>query len=525
MSHLASCASRLSDSSARESLNEALERKSARKSGLDEALLVDEEGVSLNEDAAASEESVLRRASLNTTIINGLAVMFGAQQLPYAMGQMGWAFGLGALGVSTVSTYFSGRLIGFICVEKKARSYPEMGLLAFGEPGRWGVVAAQWLGYFLTGVVQIAYSGATYQQTLRGTPLQDALCTQGWMLVTVCMLLPCVQVPSFQEAAPLSFAVVGAQVVGLAIFYYQISKYGPYDAAPQLPCYDKYTVGSGLAALSNMAFTFGGHGVFPEQIREMRDPRQFHRAFNYMYAFVAPFYFGTAAAGFYAFGNAAAANPLENLRDGLPVKIYLWFTLLTTFPLVVVGQVVLFLNLEVGLDVLPVDVWANSQRDRVEADPDASPLQKCVVRVPPVAFRAVFRCAYVGAMYLVASAMIGAGLGDLTNIAGALGLAALTYWLPYLLHTKIFWAELSWPRLCWAALNIAFGFLVSGAGVYYAGKAFLADHVRFFHENSCTEGAKFWGNDLWEQADLKHTANAWIEIVQGCCIDGTSCGS
>ena len=524
MSHLASCASRLSDSSARESLNEVLERKSARKSGLDEALLADEaDAGALCE--AASTESVLRRASLWQTVINGLGVMFGAQQLPYAMGQMGWSFGLGALAASTVSTYFSGRLIGYVCVEKKARSYPEMGFLAFGPSGRALVVGAQWLGYFLTGVVQIAYSGATYQQTLRGTPLQDALCTQGWMLVTTLMLLPCVQVPSFREAAPLSLAVVGAQVVGLGIFYYQIGKYGPYDAAPELPCYDKVNLASGLAALSNMAFTFGGHGVFPEQIREMTDPRQFHRAFNYMYAFVVPMYFATAAAGFYAFGNAAAANPLENLRDGFPVKIYLWFTLVTTFPLVVVGQVVLFLNAEVALDVLPTDWWKNSRRDAVESDPAATPFRRACVRVPPVAFRGVFRAAYVGAMYLVASAMIGAGLGDLTNVAGALGLAALTYWLPYVLHTKIFWAELTAPKLAWAALNVAFGFVVSGAGVYYAGKAFLADHVRFFHEDSCTEGAKFWGNDLWEQPHLKHTSKAWIEIVQGCCVDGTSCGS
>ena len=52
-----------------------------------------------------------------------------------------------------------------------------------------------------------------------------------------------------------------------------------------------------------MAFTFGGHGVFPEQIREMREPERFHEAFNYMYLFVIPFYFGTAALGFWALGT------------------------------------------------------------------------------------------------------------------------------------------------------------------------------------------------------------------------------
>ena len=515
MSHLASCASRLSEGSARESVDAAI----ARKSGDGDYAALNGDDVESSDDA-----SVLRRASVWTTVVNGLAVMFGAQQLPYAVGQMGWAKGLGALAASTVSTYFSGRLIGAICVRKHANSYPEMGEAAFGLAGRRTVVAAQWLGYFLTGVVQIAYSGATYQQTLRGTPLQDALCTQGWMLVTTLMLLPCVMVPSFKEAAPLSFAVVGAQVLGLLIFFAQIGTYGTYDAAPELPCYDKVTTGSALAALSNMAFTFGGHGVFPEQIREMREPERFHEAFNYMYVFVIPFYFGTAALGFWAFGNAAAANPLENLRDGVAVKVYLWFTLFTTFPLVVVGQVVLFLNLEVELDVLPTDVWTNSRREKV-ADSGASAFRKRVAAAPPVLVRAVFRASYVGAMYLIASALIGAGLGSMTNIAGALGLAALTYWMPYVLHTKIFWDEAHAASLAWAFLNVAFGFVVSTTGVYYAGKAFLQDDVRWFKEASCTEGAEFYGNHLWDNPGLSNASSAYVDVVLGCCVDGKTCGS
>ena len=30
-----------------------------------------------------------------------------------------------------------------------------------------------------------------------------------------------------------------------------------------------------LANVANIAFTFSGHGTFPEQIREMREPRDF----------------------------------------------------------------------------------------------------------------------------------------------------------------------------------------------------------------------------------------------------------
>ena len=125
MSHLASCASRLSEGSARESVDAAI----ARKSGDGDYAALNGDDVESSDDA-----SVLRRASVWTTVVNGLAVMFGAQQLPYAVGQMGWAKGLGALAASTVSTYFSGRLIGTICVRKHANSYPEMGEAASGSP-------------------------------------------------------------------------------------------------------------------------------------------------------------------------------------------------------------------------------------------------------------------------------------------------------------------------------------------------------------------------------------------------------
>ena len=96
--------------------------------------------------------------------------------------------------------------------------------------------------------------------------------------------------------------------------------------------------------------------------------------------------------------------------------------------------------------------------------------------------------------------------------------------MPYVLHTKIFWQETTAPALAWAALNVAFGLLVSTSGVYYAAKAFLQDHVRFFHEADCAEGAKFWGNDLWG-ADLSNTSRAYVEVVLGCCVDGATCGN
>ena len=99
-----------------------------------------------------------------------------------------------------------------------------------------------------------------------------------------------------------------------------------------MPCYTSFTYSSMLASISNMAFTFAGHGTFPEQIREMSRPTDFGFAFNVLYALAVPFYMLCACVGFWAFGNMASANQVENLQDGLAVHIALYAGLVTTFP-------------------------------------------------------------------------------------------------------------------------------------------------------------------------------------------------
>ena len=51
-----------------------------------------------------------------------------------------------------------------------------------------------------------------------------------------------------------------------------------------VPCYDSYTWSGMLAAVANMAYTFSGHGTYPEQIRELTKPADFGKGFNLLYA-------------------------------------------------------------------------------------------------------------------------------------------------------------------------------------------------------------------------------------------------
>mmetsp|Transcript_13634 Transcript_13634/g.44459 ORF Transcript_13634/g.44459 Transcript_13634/m.44459 type:complete len:644 (+) Transcript_13634:106-2037(+) len=314
-----------------------------------------------SEKAAKGALDPLKRARWPSTAFGLLAVMFGATQLPYSLGQMGWTYGLLAVGLSGVSTWASGLLIGRAAIATGAKSYPELGKKAFGPTGRRIIVAAQWMSYFLTGMTQIAFSGATYQQTFKGTKLQN-VCTQGWMLVTTCLLAPCLMVPSFNDAVGLTVFVVSVQCFGLAIMYSQIAEEGRYSSAGL--CYDKITRDSILATVANTAFAFGGHGVIPELIREMKQPKDFSKAFNVAYGFTVPMYVLSGAVGFWAWGNASSANFVENLKSTPWVKAYNWINTVGTFPLVVVNQVALFLNVELSFGILPTDVWVNSNRPK-----------------------------------------------------------------------------------------------------------------------------------------------------------------
>ncbi|KAJ8600971.1 hypothetical protein CTAYLR_006307 [Chrysophaeum taylorii] len=476
---------------------------------MDDELLVPPE----NEAAAGGAEngdSRLRRASWPATCLNFMCVTWGAIQLPYAFGQMGWTYGIIGLCLSSISTWVSARMIGEIVLECGAGSYPEVGRAAFGEHGARAIVVLQWLSYFLTGVVQLAYSGATYQQTLPSVPL----CEEGWMLASAVLLGPCALVPSFREATILSFGVVLAQALGLGVFFGQIADNGQYKKV----CYSQVTTSSALAALSNIAFAYGGHGVLPELAREMSNPKELFKAVDAGYAFMAPSYAATGALGFYAFGNAASSNFSENLRRTPWLEAYLWITSITTVPLLVVGQIVLFLNVELAWGILPTDTWRNSNL-RLGAED-----RKGIVGLPPVLVRFAFRGCYVVAMYVAARALVGAGLGPLTDIAGALGIAALTYWVPFILHCKVFWSRYSRLGIAFVALNVAFGLVVSVTGCYYAFRDLFRESVTFFNESNCREGADFWGDFLWDHPLDEHS-KAYKTVVVDCCQRGHGCGN
>ena len=496
-------------------------------------------------------------SSWQVFMFDSFMLMFGGTQLGYAMGQMGWVWGSFWLAFSVISTYISGHLLGLLVRETGAGSYPELGEAIFGRGAAVLVEIFQWSGYYLTGVVQIAFTGAAWDQTFRNWAWARPICTDQWMLITTAVLLPLMQVPSFTQFGKLALLASIVTLYATGVYLGQILDKGQYRAGHgavpgvSIPCYDQWTSASMLASISNMAFTFSGHGTFPEQIRELRNPGEFHYAFNVLYALAVPFYAGCAVLAFWAFGNMNSANNVENLADDAWQSAAMYAGLVTGFLNIVLGQVVLMLKVELPLGVLPCDWWASTSEAHLDSRAAAA-LRRW--RVPPVVFRVVFRTLYLGSLLLLAEALVGAGLAIYVNIAGCLGLAAMTYWLPYVLwlareyqarrappratpeeeggrpqhagdDAPSAWERLRLPVLASVCVvNALGGVFISASGLYFSVAQLGDEDVHLFRERSCKEGAHFWGDQMWDAA-LPPNASAYTTLVVGCCANGTSCGA
>jgi len=322
---------------------------------------------------------------------------------------------------------------------------------------------------------------------------------------------------------------LGATVsIGLtAAYLYVIVRNGAYvtpaAAAGRIaiPCYGQWTTRSMLTAVPNMAYLFAGHGSYPEQRREMRSPRDFNKAFTLLYACHTPLVFACALLGFHAFGNMASANYLENLEPGSLSRFAVYVTLATSPLSLVLTQMVLLLSVEVPLGILPTDMLTNSSPQE-SGDIMPTVCTRWLRRIPPLLFRLVFRSLYVGSLLFWAELLAGGGLAIYVNIAGAIGLSAMTYWLPFVFSLTLRWGSLSFGLRALYILGAVSGVFIAIAGLLLNIEALLAPEVRPFHAQ-CRQGAHFWGGDMWNPR-LSLTSDAFQTLVVGCCVNGSTCG-
>ena len=127
-------------------------------------------------------------------------------------------------------------------------------------------------------------------------------------------------------------------------------------------------------------------------------------------------------------------------------------------------------------------------------------------------------------MVFLAELFIGAGLAFFANIAGAVGLTATTYWLPYLFYMMLHRHTLPTWRIGWYTINMVIGLGITALGLYYNIKDLTESSTfEIFSESECKEGAEFFGSEMWDR-NVNNQSQIYRTLVEGCCQDVSKCG-
>ena len=229
----------------------------------------------------------LRRAPDWAVVANNIAFMAVPRSIPANFAATGWVIGILALVYSSVVTYDTGLVIGQLCESSGATSFPELAAEAIG---RWSArhgwsaerrelgrrlahgltLSMQFATYYLAEVCELIYFEQYFGQIFGASPL----CQWQWLLIGALIALPVLQVPAFHEGRwvalllgllPLAFNVL--------VFLYEIALVRPWACTPG-PTFSGGAAegpqsGRVFLGLTAFAYAFGGHGVYPEEWREI----------------------------------------------------------------------------------------------------------------------------------------------------------------------------------------------------------------------------------------------------------------
>jgi len=397
------------------------------------------------------DSDVVRQCTWKQAAANTFFYLYGAGAVPYAIAQMGLWPSMIVLALFTVVSFVSGHLLLDICVRRRVYSYPAVGELAFGRCGSILVSAMQVASFVLGGIAQTQGAGSNWQMAFPSAPI----CQSSWLWINTAVSIAFYQIPSFSGSAMMLAAtmlMVVITVASTALTLVYLPLYGPY--CPEHLCYDGQTTTTMLAAAANLCFTFGSHAILPEEVREMVVPKQMHRAFSTAYAVAVPLYVLIGYGAFYTYGIFVSGSSLNlNFPDNLGNQLVITLGL---FGGVSYGQILLFLKLELRLGVLPSDWWQIS-----------NPKTNRVPYVPPVLFRFLFRSSVALVYLFLGEMLLSYGLQNTSSIAGAVACSAMTFYLPFVFHWRVFRSEIGVRRGGLYSLGILLGIAILWGGLYF----------------------------------------------------------
>jgi len=273
------------------------------------------------------------------------------------------------------------------------------------------------------------------------------------LLLVGLLCLPVLQVPSF-HATRYTALLLGVipLILNVAVFFYEVLLVQPWSCTPG-PQYTQWPSSFGEAAigLTAFAYAFGGHGLYPEQIREMTHPRRWPRVMSITYSVTLPLYWACGLLGYVAYGDFAKANVNLNFPDNLANRLSIGVQAVQELFFVLDSDLVVLLAIELSLGLDPSACTHPTWRG-----------------LPPWLGRLVVRTLFLGSQIFCAQMLL-SGEGDtllaLQSLTASVGMVAFTYFLPYVLHMVLSPTPLSRRRQAWAMLNTTLGVVLMFTGL------------------------------------------------------------
>lgn len=269
-------------------------------------------------------EGIERRNATWMTFVSVFSMMYFPLGVGPAFHFTGMIPGVLMLAYSAWSSYVSGKHLSVLCTEDETQivdTYPKLARTAFGVNGERFVALTQSSLYFMCGVYNIMYMPANFEQLFEADSNSNRDLDEHkrmlYFLITWATMCLGSLLPTFHDTLYIALfsaivSTVNAFLQLLVVVVYQRELF--YRT-------EKRFFGSNplriLSALPAISYTFGGHGVFPEEIREMKNPKEFPRVVRWLFAAALPWYFACAIVSYSAYGETIRGNPIENWPEGV----------------------------------------------------------------------------------------------------------------------------------------------------------------------------------------------------------------
>ncbi len=414
-------------------------------------------------------------------VLNMVLYMAAPMSMPATMKASGWGWGTVLIAYGGVATFHSGLLLGnIVAALPHLQTYPDLGehfgralgqrlgrvrgphgAQRWGTAGRRVCLALQFVAYYLDATAQLLYVVQYLDQLSLGGQGEDEgvggqdswpgrMCLSGWYTVVFLASLPLQLVPNMAEARWASIPVMATLVLTVATFFTEVVGSRPWACDPG-PSFPRPGASSIFLSLSAWAYSYGGHGMFPEVMRELRAPeKQWKRCLGWTYGLVVPMHAACAYLGYYAYGDFAQANINLNFPNNAINRLSIVMQLCLCYYLAYFTNLVLLLQVEgavgVGLGVVGPYVGVK---------------------------KFLLRAAFLGTQVALGKALLvneGDVLLALQSFSGAVGMTWFTYIAPFAFHWLLRTeAEgdkgLGRPMKFWYIGNMVFGVVTMVCGL------------------------------------------------------------